>query len=127
MLGYESPEALMSSVSDIEHQSYVDPSKRVEFKKLLETSGHVQGFEAERCRKDGSRFWTSINGHAVRDANDILIYYEGTPQDITDRKHAESVLRESEEKFRTLFESAPIGMAVHDATGRYVQANHAYH
>ena len=55
-----------------------------------------------------------------------LQYYEGTIQDITERKQAEVALRESEEKFRTLFESAPIGTALHDANGRYVQTNTAY-
>lgn len=46
--------------------------------------------------------------------------------DITGRKEAESVLRESEQRFRTLFESAPIGIALHDAAGRYVHTNRAY-
>jgi PAS domain S-box-containing protein len=50
----------------------------------------------------------------------------GVARDITERKRAEAVLKESEEKFRTLFESAPIGMALHDARGRYVQTNQAY-
>ena len=68
----------------------------------------------------------SINGHAVRDTNGAVQYYEGTIQDITERQRAEVVLRESEEKFRTLFESAPIGTALHDANGRYVQTNSAY-
>ena len=91
MLGYESPQALISSISDIENQSYVNPSKSVELKDLMETSGHVQGFEVERFRKDGIRFWTSINGYAVRDASGMVLYYEGTTQDVTQRKRAESV------------------------------------
>ncbi|MEY2429383.1 MAG: hypothetical protein QOJ40_2268, partial [Verrucomicrobiota bacterium] len=126
MLGYANPEELISSVSDIERQTYVVPARRQELKRLLETQGAVAGFEVERYRKDRSRFWISINGHEVRDAEGNVLYYEGTNQDITQRKRAESVLRESEEKFRTLFESAPIGGALHDARGRYVQINAAY-
>jgi PAS domain S-box-containing protein len=126
MFGYATPEELIASVRDIEHQTYVLPARREELKRLLATQGTVTGFEAERYRKDGSKFWISINGHEVRNAKGQVLYYEGTNQDITERKRAESVLRESEEKFRTLFESAPIGGALHNAQGRYVQTNTAY-
>jgi PAS domain S-box-containing protein len=126
MFGYDSAEQLIAEVSNIDLQTYVQPERRAELKRRLETEGMVKGFEAERYRKDGSRFWISINGHVVRDVNGKIVYYEGTNQDITERKRAEVVLRESEEKFRTLFESAPIGMALHDANGKYLQTNQAY-
>ena len=48
MLGYETPEALMASVTNIAQQTYVQPEQRLELKRLLETHGHVQGFEIER-------------------------------------------------------------------------------
>ena len=93
MLGYETPEALMASVTNIAQQTYVQPEQRLELKRLLETHGHVQGFEIERIRKDGSKIWTSINGHVVRDASGAVSYYECTTQDITQRKLAEFELR----------------------------------
>ena len=126
MLGYQTPEELTAAVTDLERQSYVRPEKRQEFRRLLETQDSVRDFEFEHYRKDGSIIWVSINGHAVRDTRGTLQYYEGTIQDISERKQAEVALRESEEKFRTLFESAPIGTALHDANGRYVQTNIAY-
>lgn len=126
MFGYETAGELKSNIEDIERQTYVRPERRAELKEQLETQGTVKGFEAERYRKDGNKFWISINGHVVRDAAGRTLYYEGTNQDITERKRAEAVLRESEEKFRTLFESAPIGMALHDARGKYLQTNQAY-
>jgi PAS domain S-box-containing protein len=126
MFGYQTPEELISEVSDIERQTYVHPKRREELKQLLETQGAVRGFKAERYRKDGSRFWISINGHVVRAASGAIRYYEGTNQDITERELAQAVLRESEEKFRTLFESSPIGGALHDSFGRYITTNQAY-
>ena len=126
MFGFESPSELVTTISDMARQTFVRPEKWTEFRQMLETRGTVKGFEAERYRKDGSRFWMSINGHMVGDAQGRALYYEGTNQDITERKRAETVLRESEEKFRTLFESAPIGMALHDANGKYLQTNQAY-
>jgi len=45
MLGYESPDALLTSLTDIERQLYVDPEHRAEFKRLLAEHGSVQNFE----------------------------------------------------------------------------------
>ena len=126
MFGYDSPGELIAAIHDLAAQTYVVPQKRDELKRLLETQDSVQAFEVERFRKDGRRFWISINGHAVRDAAGAILYYEGTNQDITARKFAETVLRQSEQKFRSFFEFAPIGVALHNAEGKYLQANHAY-
>jgi PAS domain S-box-containing protein len=93
MLGYETPTALLSSVTDIERQTYAVPEQRTELKRALETQGQVRGFEVERLRKDGQKIWTSINGHVVRDAHGKVRYYECTSQDITERKLAELELR----------------------------------
>ena len=126
MFGYETSADLILNGSDIGAQAYVRPERRAELKHLLERDGTVKGFEAECLRKDSTKFWISVNGHVVRDGGGRILYHEGTAQDVTERKRAETVLKESEEKFRTLFESAPIGMALHDARGKYVQTNQAY-
>jgi len=106
MFGYESAAEMIGNIHDIAWQTYVAPERRNELKKLLESQPSVQGFEVERFRRDGRRFWISVNGHAVRDATGKVLYYEGTSQDITPRKLAESVLRHSENKFRSFFEFA---------------------
>jgi PAS domain S-box-containing protein len=93
MFGFRSPEELMSSISHIQRQTYLIPQQRVEFRRRMETEGSVEGFEVERFRKDGSKFWMSINGHVVRDSAGGVLYYEGTNQDITERKLAEEELR----------------------------------
>jgi PAS domain S-box-containing protein len=126
ILGYESVEALVSSVRDVAREVYIASEKQEELRCLLETNDCVTAFEVENNRKDGGRIWISLNAHAVRDASGAVLRYEGTIQDITQRKQNELALRESEEKFRTLFEWAPIGTALHDANGRYMQTNYAY-
>jgi len=92
ILGYDSLEELMSSINDLNTQFYVEPGRREEFKKLMEKQGSVVGFESEVYRKDGSRVWVSENMATVRDEHGILLYYEGTSEDITERKQAEAVL-----------------------------------
>jgi PAS domain S-box-containing protein len=107
MYGYLSAGELMSRVSDIGRAIYVNPERRIEFKRLIEAQGSVEGFEYEVYRKDGSRMWLSENARAVRDASEAVLYYEGTVEDITARKRAQEALRGSEERYRSLFESNP--------------------
>jgi PAS domain S-box-containing protein len=92
--GYKSPEEMMEQITEIGRQLYVDPSRRTEFMKLLAQHGQVRNFEYEAKRKDGTRIWISGNARAVRDERGEIVYYEGTVQDITDRKRAEQLLLE---------------------------------
>jgi PAS domain S-box-containing protein len=90
MHGFDSPEDLIRSRDDISRQIYVDPTRREEFKRLLEESDIVRGFECQTFRKDGSKTWISTNARAVRDEAGAIRYYEGTAQDINERKRAEA-------------------------------------
>jgi len=98
MYGYSSPEDLISSVTDIGHTIFVDPSRRLEFRRLIEIQGFVEFFEYEAFRKDGSKIWLSENARAVRDGNGEIIYYEGTVEDITEQKRVKEVERASKAK-----------------------------
>jgi len=99
--GFSSPRELIRSCRDISREIYVDPARRDEFKRLLEKDGVVRDFEHEAFRKDGIRIWLSVNARAVCGEAGKVLYYEGTARDITQRKHAEQALRESEERTRT--------------------------
>jgi PAS domain S-box-containing protein len=90
MLGFESPEELISARRDIERQGYVDPTMRKAFREKLETEGVITGFEYEVYRKDGSKIWISENTRIVSDGKGQPLYYEGSVQNITDRKRAEA-------------------------------------
>ncbi|MBZ5526826.1 MAG: PAS domain-containing protein [Acidobacteriia bacterium] len=98
MWGYDSPQEMITTVSDIGRQEYVVPGQREEFKRLIEERGVVSDYEYEFYRKDGSRGWTRVNARVVRDARGKTLYYEGTDQDITEQKRAIDALRESEKR-----------------------------
>jgi PAS domain S-box-containing protein len=127
MHGCRSPEELINDRQDISHEVYVDPARREEFKRLLETEGVVRGFEHEIFRRDGSKIWVSVNARAVCNENGVVRYYEGTAQDITERKRAEAALRESEELFSKAFHSTPSSLIITRlADGRFLNANDAF-
>jgi len=85
--GFDSPESLMESLNDIEHQLYVKSTSRQDFKELMLQDGRVTNFESEIYRADGSVIWISENARAVRGEDGKLLYYEGTVEDITERKN----------------------------------------
>jgi two-component system, cell cycle sensor histidine kinase and response regulator CckA len=89
MFGYESSEEMKAAVTDIDAQLYVDPSRREVFKHLMDSQDSIEGFEFELIRKDGKRLWVSENAHVVRDEKGGIAYYEGTIQDISDRKRSD--------------------------------------
>ena len=123
--GFKSPRELIRSCRDISREIYVDPARREEFKQLLEKHGAVRDFEHETFRKDGTRIWVSVNARAVVDEAGKVLYYEGTARDITQRKQAEQALRESEERYRELFENSKDALYVHDMSGCYTSVNRA--
>lgn len=55
-----------------------------------------------------------------------VIGYFGTARNITERKRTEEALKESEEKFRSIFENAPIGMALIDSNFKFNKSNPAF-
>lgn len=95
LFGYESPEELIASVTDIGHQFYVNPQDRDRAIKTLLEQGFLEGHELEVRRKDGTKFWVSMNTLIVQDENGT--HYDGTVQDITKRKRAEEMLRAAKE------------------------------
>ncbi len=89
MCGFASPAEMILSVQDLGKELYAEPSVREEFKRLIEERGAVKDFEYEVRRKDGAKIWISENAHVVRGADDKILSYEGTIEDITARKRAE--------------------------------------
>lgn len=90
--GYNSPEELIAACTDIEHQLYVSPQRRQEFQELIQNQGTISGFESQIYRRDCSIIWISENAYGLYNDSGELIGYEGTVEDITERKQAEATI-----------------------------------
>ncbi|MEO7744301.1 MAG: PAS domain-containing protein [Usitatibacter sp.] len=95
MLGFASVEELVRERTDVERQSYAQPALRREFKRQLQEKGSVNAFEYQVLRKDGTKIWVSENVRLVRDAEGKEFLYEGSVQDITERRRVEAELRQA--------------------------------
>jgi len=87
------------------------------------TTDSTYSLECRLRRADGVYRWWLIRGVPLKDAADNILKWFGTCTDIDDLKRTEAELRESEERFRSAFDFAPIGMALVAPDGRWLQVN----
>jgi PAS domain S-box-containing protein len=109
MFGYSSPDEMKNAVRDI-RGLYVHPEDRDYIRDQLASGKTVRGFDIEFYHRDGHRIWISLNAQGVRNADGDLIFYEGTTEDITERRRAEEALSEKTRLLNTLLDNLP-GMA----------------
>ncbi|MEO1591607.1 MAG: response regulator [Cyanobacteria bacterium J06632_22] len=77
LYGYPDAETLLTEVTAIQTQLYVDPQCRRNFEKLMTTQEAISNFEAQIRRRDGSTTWISEDVRRVKDAQGRTLYYEG--------------------------------------------------
>ena len=126
MFGYDSPQDVLASISDIATQLYVNPAEREEFKRLLEVDGKIVNFESRFRRKDGSIIWVSRTARTVRNAQGEVSHYQGFTTDITERKQSEAALHKQTIMLQHLFESSPEAIAIVDQQGCVLQINKSF-
>jgi PAS domain S-box-containing protein len=124
MHGFSSPEEMLDNVGAA-RQLYVNPEDYPRFRGALEKQGAMERYETPMYRKDGSTIWASVSAHSVKDAAGALLYYEGMVEEITDRKRAEELLRESEERYRIAIENSNDGIVL-AKEGKHFFANRRF-
>ena len=87
--------------------------------------GKVKEFETRFVRDDGETVWMSLSAQNYCDDSGHVLGIEGISRDITSRKQAEAALRESEERYRTVIDTASEGWWVVDQALRTVDVNEA--
>jgi PAS domain S-box-containing protein len=123
MLGYEPGEMVGRSVFDFYFPQDVEDKKRV----LMRRKQGVREEREERLRRrDGSELRVRMAATPVTKDNGEFDGALAMMSDITERKRAEEALRESEEKFRSVFRDAGVGMVIVSPEGRYLAANRTF-
>ncbi|HBD08323.1 MAG TPA: hypothetical protein DCZ69_08675, partial [Syntrophobacteraceae bacterium] len=85
----------------------------------------VRTIEIEQVRKDGTIFWTEVTARFLYGSSGEPVGIIGATRDISERKHADKALQESEERFRLLFDGAADAFFITDLQGRLVNVNRA--
>ncbi|EKD26135.1 MAG: pas/pac sensor signal transduction histidine kinase, partial [uncultured bacterium] len=93
MYGFESPEELMKSRTDLSKDAYYDPKERDNFLKIIAEQGFIKNYEYEVKHKDGHKIWFDEDARAVKDKDGKVQYFEGFVIDITERKQAEAEIK----------------------------------
>ena len=109
--GYDSPAELLSDLTDVRQQLYVDPARHDELIRLAGETGKVSGFESQVRRRDGSIIWISESCREVRAGDNELLYYEGTVEEITERKRNEAELVAAKEQAEVASKAKSIFLA----------------
>jgi PAS domain S-box-containing protein len=123
IMGYDTPEQMINSVSDIAHTIYVHPAARAEYQLLMQRDGMVREFEYQVRARDGAVLWLSDSATAVRNDAGEVIRYEGTVRDITDQKRAEDAVAEGRRLLQQVIDTVPAVINVKDRQLRYVLMN----
>ena len=87
--GYESPQLLLSEITTVDQRMLVDPNQFLAWKSSIEEVGSACGVECEIYCRESVKKWVSLNVRTIRDDRGKIVCYEGTVEDITDRKSAE--------------------------------------
>lgn len=118
--GYTREEvAAIENISDL----YFDPGERSKLIAKAMADGILEETEVRFKRKDGTPYSAILSLKPISYGGEQC--FQAVVQDISSRKQAEDALRESEERYRNLFESSPVGIGVSDADGNIIDFNDA--
>lgn len=125
LFGYRSKKEVLEL--DLARDIYVNPEDRKRLLELLETEKFVKDYEIEAKRRDGTKIVVSISDQVIQDEKGRIVGYMGMIRDVTQtreyERRTEEALRKSEEQFRTLVTSAPIGLSIIAKDGAYEYVN----
>jgi PAS domain S-box-containing protein len=101
----------------------VDPEEQARWRALMEQQGVVRDFETQIRRYDGTLVWGKDTARAVKDEQGQVLYYEGSLEDITERKQFEEEIRRQKDYFEALFLNSPVAVVTADLDANVVSWN----
>ncbi len=124
VLGYSRDELM-----GMNNRQYTDPENSrllyQAFNQVYRTGIPLKGFEWEVIRKDGEKRFGEVSVSLIRDRVGRPVGFRGIARDTTERRRAEEVLKASEEKYRSIFDNAVVGIYRSSLEGRFLTVNPA--
>ena len=124
MTGYEPEEMLQMTGPDLSHPEDKQIGDQ-EFWEVVNGKRSSYKIEKRYLRKDGSLYWVRLTVSGVRAEDGQLQYLICMTEDITSRKLAQEALRESEDRFRAIFDNTSVGIALTGLDRKIIQVNEA--
>ncbi len=125
MLGYNNFDELAQL--NLEKEGFGSGYSRHMFLEKIEKKGEIKGLESAWEKKDGTTIFIRESAKVIHDSNNQVVYYEGTVEDITERKQVEDILRQSKEFVETIFNNIYDALCVIDPTDfTIISANKAF-
>lgn len=124
ILGYDSEHLLALTFQDVTHPDDLEADLAL-VKQVI--AGELRNYRMEKryVRADGEQCWVLLSVSLVRDEEGEPLYFVSQIEDVTERRRSEDALLEAEDRFRSAFDEAPIGMAMNSVDGRFLRVNRA--
>ena len=125
ILGYTREEMLERTFRNITYPDDIDIT--LDYVSQV-VAGEIQNYSLEKryIHKDGLPIWVNLTVSLVHEVSGEPKYFVSILEDITERKRTEAGLRESEQRFRTLFNQAGVGISQADMDGRWLLVNQKF-
>ncbi len=111
MLGYPDRDTLMKANAE---DLYENPEDRQQWRTIADSDGIVRDFVMQMKRHDGSLIWVRNTSRVVRDSNGQVLRYEGSLEDITERRQAQESIR----KLSQAIEQSPVSIIITNLSGK---------
>ena len=99
IFGYDSPDELINSITNIGKQIYADPAQRSKMAELILAQGHIENHEIQVVKKNKEIIWVSANIRIVKNDHGAILYFEGILEDITEHKNSEEAIKRANERY----------------------------
>ncbi len=125
--GYEEQELLQGNLTFQQLTHPDDLGDNLDAMQQL-LAGEIPAFFVENryLRKDGRVVWVRASAGVRREANGRPFQIVGLVEDVTSRKQTEEALRESEQRFKSTFDNAAVGIAHVALDGRFIRFNNRF-